>query len=169
MNEHFFGSYNEGEQSVMREEKKLTGKDDMKRPIAHYRKPFADLISIFDQWFEDPLRIFERQIKIDMYETDSSLVIEADVPGVNKEQIHLEWLPDGLKITVENRTDVEETNEKERYYRRERTFSRKERFIPIDFISKPKNMKAKYENGMITISIPKHNLRRNQRHVIDIE
>lgn len=154
---------------MTREETKLTGKDDLKRPIAHYRKPFTDLISIFDQWFEDPLNIFDRQIKIDMYETDKDLVIEAEVPGVNKEQIQLEWLPDGLKITVENRTDVEETNEKERYYRRERTFSRKERFIPIDFISKPKNMKAKYENGMITISIPKYNLRRNQRHVIDIE
>lgn len=104
-----------------------------------------------------------------MYETDSDVVIEADVPGVNKDQIQLEWFADGLKIAVENRTDVEETNEKERYYRKERTFYRKERFIPLDFVSKPKNIKAKYENGILIISIPKHNLRRNHRQIIDIE
>lgn len=154
---------------MTREEKKLTGKDDKQQPIAFYRKPFTDLISIFDQWFEDPLRLFERQIKIDMYEKENNLVIEADVPGVNKEQIQIEWLADGLKISVENRTDVEEKNEKERYYRKERTFFRKERFIPLDLISKPKNIKAQYENGIVTINIPKYNLRRNHRHVIDIE
>lgn len=143
--------------------------NDNKLPSPFYGKPFADLFSIFDQWFEDPLGIFDRHIKVDIYETKNDVVIEADVPGVKKEQIQLEWLSDGLKISIEDRSQVEETNEKEKYYRKERSFFRKERFIPIAFVSSPRNIKAKYENGIVIITIPKYNLRQNHRKMIDIE
>lgn len=143
--------------------------DDNKLPSPFNGKPFTDLFSVFDQWFEDPLGIFDRQIKVDMYETENHVVIEADVPGVKKEQIQLEWLADGLKISVENRSHVEETNKKEKYYRKERSFSRKERFIPLGLVSSPRNIKAKYEDGIVMITIPKYNIKRNNRHIIDID
>lgn len=143
--------------------------DDNKLPSPFNGKPFTDLFSVFDQWFEDPLGMLERQIKVDMYETESNLIIEADVPGVKKEQIQLEWQSNGLKLVVENRSHVEETNEKEKYYRKERSFSRKERFIPLGLVSSPKNIKAKYENGIVIITIPKYNLKRNNRKIIDID
>lgn len=143
--------------------------NDNKLPSPFNGKPFTDLFSIFDQWFEDPLGIFDHQIKVDMYEREDAVVIEADVPGVTKEQIQLEWLADGLKLSVENRTELKETNEKERYYRKERSLYRKERFIPLGLVPSPKNIKAKYENGIVVITIPKYNIKQSHHQIIDID
>lgn len=143
--------------------------EDNKLPSPFNGKAFTDLFSVFDQWFEDPLGFFDRQIKVDMYETKQNVVIEADVPGVKKEQIQLEWLQEGLRISVENQSHIEETNQTEKYYRKERSFSRKERFIPLGLVSSPRNIRAKYENGIVKITIPKYNLKHNNRNIIDIE
>lgn len=143
---------------------------DEDRPLPSFnRKAFTDLFSVFDQWFEEPFSFFDRQIKVDMYETNDNLVIEADVAGVKKEQIQLEWLAEGLKISVENKSHVEETNQAEKYYRKERTFSQRERFIPLGLVSSPKNIKAKYENGVVMVTIPHYNLRQKNRNIIDID
>ncbi|PWA08274.1 Hsp20/alpha crystallin family protein [Pueribacillus theae] len=144
--------------------------EENKFPKIFNDQKFTELFSIFDQWFEDPLgSFFVHQIKVDMYERGQDLIIEADVPGVKKEQINLEWFPDGLKITAENRSELEETNQKEKYYRKERFFNRRERFIPLTLVSSPKNIKARYENGILRIQIPKYNLKQYNRKMIDIE
>lgn len=141
-----------------------------KFPKPFNTKAFSDLFSVFDQWFNEPLSFVGQQlIKVDMYVADQNLVIEADVPGVKKEQIQLELHTDGIKISVEEQSQFEEINEKEKYLHKERSFTRRERFIPLDVHSSPKNIKAKYEDGILLIRIPKYNLKDNVRSVIDIE
>lgn len=127
-------------------------------------------MSVFDQWFEDPFgQLFAVPIRVDVYDKGNNVIVEADVPGVKKEQIELEWFSDGLKIATVNRSETEETNEKEKYYRKERHFNRRERFVPLPLAGSPQNIKAKYEDGILRVVIPKNNLKQTERKRIDIE
>jgi len=141
-----------------------------KFPKLFNEQMFNKWFSIFDAWFDDPIgNFFGSPIRVDVYENDKDIFVEADIPGVKKEQIQLEWFPDGLRIAVENNTEIEKEDQKAKYYRKERRFERKERFVPMPLIVSPKNIRAKYENGILTITIPKYNLRHNHRKIIDID
>ncbi|RBW71394.1 Hsp20/alpha crystallin family protein [Bacillus taeanensis] len=144
--------------------------NDKNFPKLFNEKVLQDWFSTLDGFFQEPFqRFFDRQIPVDVYETLTELIVEADLPGVKREQIHLEWLEDGLKITVEDKKIVEEENNHEKYYRKERSFQRMERYIPLPYTAAVKEIKAKFQNGILEIKIPKKKRKRNDSKMIDIE
>lgn len=75
-------------------------------------------------WFMEPFRgpawLRDTGPRVDIKATDTEYVINAEVPGFNKEDLSLELHEDRLILKVENRQDVEEKGEN--YLRRERGF-----------------------------------------------
>lgn len=124
----------------------------------------------FDNFFDDfesPKKL-DKMMKCDIYEEDNNYVIEMDVPGFKKEDINME-LDDGyLKISAEKKSDNEEKNGK-KYVRRERhCYSKCERQFYVGNI-KDEDIKAKFKDGILKISVPKEEEKKETKKVIMIE
>lgn len=79
---------------------------------------------------------------VDLYETGEELVIKAELPGVQKEQIQIEIQSEYLKISVTEEI-MEETKDEvsHNYYRRERSMSGASRMIKLPYLIKKKVQK----------------------------
>ena len=105
-------------------------------------------------------------IKADVRETEDSYIVEAEVAGVNKDDVSLVCEKGVLTITVSK----EETKEEEKggYIRKERyTGSTSRRFIFED-IDEAK-IKAHLDNGVLTVTLPKSEAKIQRQIDIDVK
>ncbi|WP_209122231.1 Hsp20/alpha crystallin family protein [Alkalihalobacillus sp. BA299] len=133
------------------------------------KKSYNDFLKSIDSFFYDAFQnlhnngMFHPQIPVQTYETDSAFIIEAQLPGVKKEQIILDVYQSHVKIGVKQEEFIEEQNDVEHYVSQQYSTQVKERVISLPFPVTQKDVKARYQNGLLTIKVP------NRRHVIDIE
>ncbi|KUG03162.1 small heat shock protein [hydrocarbon metagenome] len=129
---------------------------------------FEDFYNMLDDFFSDtrPGRsLLNDTFKVDVHENEKEYCIEAELPGIKKEEISLEIDDGKLTISV-NREDAVQ-DEKKNYVHRERRFSSMKRGIYLKEAA-PDNIKAKLEDGVLNIIIPK--LVKNDKTMkIDIE
>jgi len=129
-----------------------------------------DLRSVFDDFFGDSLfpAFFTAAspIKADIRETEKEYVIDAEIPGVKKEDIKLELRDDTLTIAVEHNEQVDE--ERQNYIRKERGYGSYSRSFYVENV-KHEDVAAKYNDGILTVTIPKSMDGKVNRHKIDIQ
>lgn len=134
------------------------------------RNNLMDLRSVFDDFFNDsmfPSVLNASQgIRADIRETDKEYVIDADIPGVNKEDIKLDLRDDVLTISVEHNEETKE--EKDNFIRKERRFGSVSRSFYVDNI-KNDGVTAKYDNGVLTVKLPKNEDGKSNKRKIDIQ
>ena len=90
---------------------------------------------------------------MDIEETKDELVIKAEVPGMAKDDIKIQINSDVLSISGERKHE-QETRDKT-YHRIERTYGKFQRIIRMPTEVQPDKTKASYENGVLTICLPK--------------
>ncbi len=91
--------------------------------------------------------------RVDIYEKDNKLVIEAEIPGAKKEDIEVK-IKDNAVI-IKGEVKKEEEKKDENYYRSERFYGKFERVIPLPVEVKTEEAKATFENGILKLEIPK--------------
>ncbi|WP_234987209.1 Hsp20/alpha crystallin family protein [Bacillus sinesaloumensis] len=116
-------------------------------------KPVKRLLDTIDEFFERPFPL--STIPIDMYETDAELIISADLPGVKKEQIDIEYSEKYITITVNHIEEIEENNEKKHYYVKKHSFNKASRTVALPYPVRTNQLKASYVNGVLKIRAPK--------------
>ncbi len=92
-------------------------------------------------------------VSIDVSETKDEVIVRADLPGFNKEDIKLkatEWT-----VTIEAEKSEEKVEQDEQYYRRERKMGKVSRTVELPAEVIPEKAKAKFENGVLEIRLPK--------------
>ena len=90
---------------------------------------------------------------INVYEEKDNFVVEAELPGMKKDEIHIYMSGDNLNITGQR---SEEREEKRREaYRSERYFGRFHRMIPLPVTVKADAIEARYRDGILTVTCPK--------------
>lgn len=89
----------------------------------------------------------------DIKETDDAIVVIMDLPGVNKEDVDISVTDNELRVVAEK--DVESEISEKDYHKRERTFSRFERVVAIPVAVKADEAKARLENGVLEVTLPK--------------
>ena len=105
-------------------------------------------------------------IKADVRETDDSYIVEAEVAGVNRDDVSLTCERGVLTITVSKEENKEE--EKDGYLRKERyTGSSSRRFLFEDIDEE--NIKANLDNGVLTVTIPKSDIKKQKHIEIDVK
>ncbi|MEM1577489.1 MAG: Hsp20/alpha crystallin family protein [Candidatus Pacearchaeota archaeon] len=100
-----------------------------------------------------PLKIETISFPIDIRESNSDLIIEAELPGVNKENIDINLDENKLTIKAETKKAVEE--KKEGYLHRERSYKSFYRSFTLPMPVIPEKAKATYKDGILTIIVPK--------------
>jgi HSP20 family protein len=90
---------------------------------------------------------------VDIAENDTEIIVKAELPGIKKEQLEIEVLPETLSLSAE--AEQEREIEGRIFRRRERVWGRFAREIPLPAEVKPDEANAKLENGLLEIHLPK--------------
>ncbi len=94
----------------------------------------------------------------DIRETDKEMIVKMDLPGLKKEEIKVS-VENGKLLRIRGERDHEKEEPKEdtryHYYRSERQHGRFERLIELPVEAKDAGIGAKYEDGVLTVKIPK--------------
>ena len=94
------------------------------------------------------------QIRIDVKETDQGYSVEAEVPGVDKDNIHVSI--DGNQVSL--RAEIQQLDEQkqgERVLRSERYYGSVSRSIQLPAEIDTDQCKARYENGVLKLTLPR--------------
>ena len=122
--------------------------------------------SLFDDFFKDIAPGFyvrplhgdnlpsPSQIKVDVKETESGYTVQAEVPGVSKEDIHVSLEGNVVSLRAEVRQH-DEKREGEKVLRSERYFGAVARSFQLPADVDAAQAKAKYDNGVLTLTLPK--------------
>ena len=90
---------------------------------------------------------------VDVYDNDDSIVIKAELPGIDKEGIEIDVKDRVLTLKGERSSESEVKDDN--YYRRERSFGKFERAFTLPADVDPDKIKADYTDGVLKIDIPK--------------
>jgi len=90
---------------------------------------------------------------VDLIDKKDKLVAKVELPGVDKKDVKLSLNDSNLTIQGEMKKDEE--TEKEDYYYRERSYGNYSRTISLPTEVDKDNIKAKFKNGILEISMPK--------------
>ena len=124
-------------------------------------QPFTELRRAMDTLFDDrffaPYRLFALDMPemapIDMYHTDSDVVVKAALPGVKPEDVDIS-ITDGT-LTIKGETKTEEKEEQKDYLHREHRYSAFHRSVALPGRLDTDKAEASFENGILTLTIPK--------------
>ena len=113
--------------------------------------------NIFDDLFNTPFftRSEANMMKTDIKEHDGGYELTVDLPGVKKDEIKAELNDGYLTITAENNSSKDEKDEKGKYICRERYSGSYSRSFYVGDSVTEEDIKAKFENGTLTLDIPK--------------
>lgn len=122
----------------------------------------------FGDWLmrEEPFR-GDWTPAINVYEEKDNLVVEAELPGMKKDDIQIYMSGDNLNITGQRRELREEQGRGT--YRSERYFGRFHRTIPLPVSVKSDAIEAFYRDGILTVTCPKTGDRRPDRVDVKVD
>ncbi len=92
-------------------------------------------------------------LAMDVYETDDAVVVKVAAPGVKPEDVQISVVGDTL--TIRGEVKSEEKIENERYYVREMARGQFARAVTLPGPVQADKAKAEFENGILTIELPK--------------
>ena len=126
--------------------------------------PFKEMEEIEKRFFGRQLPTFRTDIR----ENENSYILEAELPGFSKEDIHAEIKDGYLTIRAERKSESEEKNEKDNYLRRERSYGSFVRSFDLEGI-KSEEITASYKDGILSVNLPKEKPEVKEARRLEIE
>lgn len=133
----------------------------------------SHLPGFFDEFFRDfapgffvqPLHgdPLPAQIRLDVHERDDTFELQAEIPGVRKEDIQVEI--DGTVVSLQAEVRQEDTRKEARSIRSERYYGSVSRMVQLPAEVDEAKAKARYENGVLRLTLPKKAGSRSQRRL----
>lgn len=120
--------------------------------------PFEDRVNEFTRgYFVKPLGFpahSELQIKLDVKEDDKAYNIRAEIPGVKKEDIHVDVEGSHVSLRAEVKQSKEEKKEEKVVYS-ECSYGMVSRDFELPSDVDPQGAKAQYKDGVLSLTLPK--------------
>jgi HSP20 family protein len=125
-------------------------------------RSFRPVYGEFDKWFDEIANAYSPvsaatdgtwHPNVDVYETEGSYVLKAELPGVNKEDIKIDI--SNKTLTLKGEKKFEEKTEKDKYVRIERSYGSFTRTFALSDKVDTENIKAAYRDGVLEITLPK--------------
>lgn len=132
------------------------------------RPLFSNIENMIERMFNDDLfwvPVFTQSFKADIKETDKEYIVEAELPGLEKENINITFEDDVLSISVKRDEVIDE--KKENFIRKERrsgNIERRFQFAGVDV----EKISARYKDGILTVVLPKKETDLNRSRQISI-
>lgn len=124
-------------------------------PFSHIfqERPFRNILETIDQLFQNST--LKPGFKVNVQEDDDQYIIYAELPGVNKNQIDINIMQKSVTITVKQTELASYKDDVTNTYSKTRSFEKQSRTIPLYHQINIKKAKAKYQDGLLTIFLPK--------------
>jgi HSP20 family protein len=90
--------------------------------------------------------------RIEVLENNGQLMVRADLPGLTKDDVNVEFTDDMLRISGERQEENEE--KREGYYRSERSYGSFYRQLPLPEGARTEEATATFRNGVLEITMP---------------
>ena len=130
------------------------------------RNAFSPFFRDFDEdFFKFPA---VADFKTDIKDLGNEIRLEADLPGVKKENIKIDIENKFLTISAERKEEKEEKDAKGNFLRRERSYGSFSRSFDISGI-KTEDISAKYVDGVLTLTLPKKDKELPEKRTLEIE
>ena len=131
-----------------------------------------DEVNMLEDVFGDLFRPYDRramQMKTDIKEDEKQYELDVEMPGFKKEEINIDLNDGYLTVNAKREDKHEEGNEhSKKFVRRERSYSASRSYYVGDKI-KENDIKAKYENGVLSLIVPKEEPKKLPEHKIHID
>jgi HSP20 family protein len=140
--------------------------------------PFRDLVSIQDRMN----RLFEQTLSrsrgeegvtattwtpaVDIYETADTIVMKAELPGVTREDIHIQI--DGSTLTLKGERRFARDVQEESYLRIERAYGSFHRSFALPATVQQENVRAVLRDGVLELTLPKAEDTKPKRISVDV-
>jgi len=155
------------------------GKNEQKSALQKYTSQFEDMERMFNDFFQQ--RFFapswmprikfpdltDVSTSVDMFEEGDALVIKAEIPGMKKEEISIDFTGDVVTISGEKKS--EEKTERKDYYRVERSFGSFSRKLQLPVEIQIDKATASFKDGVLEIRMPKSEAAKQKSRKIPVK
>ena len=144
-----------------------------------HTSPFAEMEQLFDDFFQRRFfapsfmprfkfpELTSVSASVDMFEDGNDLVIKADLPGIKKEEISVDFTDDIITISGEKKS--EEKTERKDYYRVERSYGSFVRKLRLPVEIQVDKTNASFRDGVLEIRMPKTESKKPQAQKITVK
>ena len=123
--------------------------------------PFASFRREFDKLVEDTLGKGQLagwpgtdvDLRLDVSETDKEVKITAELPGVDPKEVEL--MLEGDVLTIKGEKKVEDERKDDQHHVVERAYGRFARSMRLPFAAGERDVKAAFDKGVLTVTVPK--------------
>lgn len=125
-------------------------------PLRGFKPFYRDVDRLINEFGFEPQEAIEQATwspKVDVYETEESYVLKAELPGLKKEEIQIDLNDNTLTLKGEKKFD--EKVEKENYVRVESSYGAFVRSFTLSDNVNAENISANYKDGILEVTLPK--------------
>ncbi len=128
---------------------------------SNYYNPFSDdfFRAFFGDDFAAGMLSAERPLKVDIRDDGDHYLMEADMPGVSRENVHVD-VDNGVMTISAEVNDVNESKQDGRYVYRERRYGRASRSFGLEGI-REEDITAEIKDGVLKVTLPKRDTQVN--------
>ena len=132
------------------------GWGDRDRDVEHFRELKTQVDSLFEDWFGRSIGGVLAP-RVDVAEDENVITVTAELPGVKENEIEVSLVSDELTIKGEKRSEHEEKKDVQGrvVHRTERSYGAFQRTITIPYTVNADQVSAQFEDGVLTITLPK--------------
>ena len=137
--------------------------------LTPFRSNYVSAYDPFKEMEEFERRFFGQRtpaMRTDIRETENAYILEADLPGFTREDVHAEIKNGYLTIRAEHKSENEDKNET--YLRRERSYGSFSRTFDLDGIDADA-ITASFKDGVLTLELPKLTPKAEEARRLDIQ
>ena len=115
--------------------------------------------SIFNEFFHPAICVNKNTESnswnpvVDVYENDESIVVQAEVPGVEKKDVSVD-INDGV-LTLKGERKYEDEVKEDRFYQRERIYGKFQRAFRLPEGTDYDKINAEFKDGILKVTVPK--------------
>jgi len=104
---------------------------------------------------------------VDLVDKEDCLILRSEMPGVKKDNIKITVTDD--EVTLAGKVEQKKEEKKENYYYCERAYSSWQRTVPLPAKVKSDKVEAKYEDGVLEITLPKVEEEKKKKREIKVK
>ena len=107
--------------------------------------------------------------KIDISDDEKNIYVEAEIPGVKKDDLKISLQDNILTMSGEKKSETEENKKDKNFYRSERVYGSFTRSFTLPEEINPDSVDAKFEDGILKIKIEKTNPKPVNERLIEVK
>ena len=140
------------------------------------RSGFGDFFSDIDRFFNNDFFLMPMQMRrqmessvpaVNIRDKEKEYLIEVAAPGMKKEDFNID-MEQGM-LTISSQKEEEKSEDNDNFRRREYNYSSFSRSFSLPDNVKPEDIKARYEDGVLKLTVPKREERDKPKKKIKID